>query len=179
MRMATGDNELAERAAGGDRDAFRVLLERHYDRLYRLAYRFCGNHADAEDLAQEICLNMPAKLRSFRGDAKFTTWLYRVVVNAAQDLRRKQATAQRIGEAFAEVQDLTRAGEQQTASNMAWVYESLAAMSEDLHATALLVLAEGLSHAEAADVLEVKEGTISWRMREIREQLKSLLAETV
>ena len=179
MRMATGDNELAERAAGGDRDAFRVLLERHYDRLYRLAYRFSGNHADAEDLAQEICLNMPAKLRSFRGDAKFTTWLYRVVVNAAQDLRRKQATAQRIGETFAEVQDLTRAGEAQTANDMAWVYESLAAMSEDLHATALLVLAEGLSHAEAAEVLEVKEGTISWRMREIREQLKSLLAETV
>ncbi len=179
MRMATGDNELAERAAGGDRDAFRVLLERHYDRLYRLAYRFSGNHADAEDLAQDICLNLPAKLRAFRGDAKFTTWLYRVVVNASQDLRRKRATADRVSETFAEVQNLTRATEAQTASDMAWVYENLAAMNEDLHATALLVLAEGMNHAEAADILEVKESTISWRMHEIRKQLKSLLDETV
>ena len=76
MRMATSDNALAERAAGGDRDAFRVLLERHYDRMYRLAYRYCGRHADAEDITQDICLALPAKLRSFKGSAQFTTWLY-------------------------------------------------------------------------------------------------------
>ncbi|MEM7429078.1 MAG: RNA polymerase sigma factor [Pseudomonadota bacterium] len=177
--MATGDKELAELAAGGDRDAFRVLLERHYDRLYRFAYRFCHNHADAEDLAQDICLGLPSKLRSFRGEARFTTWLYRVVVNAAQDLWRRQATAVRTAENFAEIQDLNRATEEQTASDMDWVYQSLAAMSEELHVTALLVLAEGLSHAEAGEVLQVKESTISWRMHEIRKQLKSLLAETV
>ena len=175
--MTTGDNDLAERAGGGDRDAFRVLLERHYDRMYRLAYRFCGNHADAEDLAQDICVDLPSKLRSYRGDAQFTTWLYRVVVNASRDLRRKQVTAERVTETFAEVEDLARADEAQTRNDMAWVYETLTAMNADLHETALLVLAEGLSHGEAAEVLDVKESTISWRMHEIRKELKRLLDE--
>ena len=175
--MTTGDNDLAERAGGGDREAFRVLLERHYDRMYRLAYRFCGTHADAEDLAQDICLSLPAKLRAFRGEARFTTWLYRVVVNAARDLHRKKATADRLTETFAEVEDLNRATDAETRKEMTWVYEALASMNPDLHETALLVLAEGLSHGEAAEVLDVKENTISWRMHEIRKQLKRLLDE--
>lgn len=173
--MATSDNALAERAAGGDRDAFRVLLERHYDRMYRLAYRYCGRHADAEDITQDICLALPAKLRSFKGSAQFTTWLYRVVLNAAKDWSRRAVTAGKTLETYAEVDALTRAGEAETAAQMAWVYEALGAMNEDLRATALLVLAEGLSHAEAAEVLEVKESTVSWRMHEIRNSLKCLV----
>ncbi len=175
MRMATSDNDLAERAAGGDRDAFRVLLERHYDRMYRLAYRFSGRHADAEDITQDICLALPAKLRSFKGSARFTTWLYRVVLNAAKDFARRGVTADRAHETYAQVSALTRDGEADTAAQMAWVYEALGAMSEDLRATALLVLAEGLNHAEAAEVLEVKESTVSWRMHEIRNSLKRLV----
>ena len=175
MRMATSDNALAERAGGGDRDAFRVLLERHYDRMYRLAYRYCGRHADAEDITQDICLALPGKLRSFQGSAQFTTWLYRVVLNAAKDWSRRAASADRAHEAFAEVSDLSRGAEAETAERMAWVYEALGAMNEDLRATALLVLAEGLSHREAADVLDVKESTVSWRMHEIRNSLKRLV----
>ena len=175
MRMATSDNALAERAAGGDRDAFRVLLERHYDRIYRLAYRYCGRHADAEDITQDICLALPGKLRSFQGSARFTTWLYRVALNAAKDHARRGQSAAKAHETYAEVSALEREGEAETAAQMAWVYEALGAMNEDLRATALLVLAEGLSHAEAADVLEVKESTVSWRMHEIRNSLKSLV----
>ena len=174
MRMKTGDNELAARAAGGDATAFRVLLERHYDDVYRIAYRFTGQREDAEDIAQDVCATLARRLRSFKGEAKFTTWLYRVVVNAARDFHRKQASASRLHEIFGEVLELTRGAEAQAAREAAWLYYTLAQVGDDLRETAVLVLAEGMSHGEAADVLAIKESTVSWRMHELRKQLKAI-----
>ena len=173
MRMNTDDNELAKRAAEGDSVAFQSLLERHYDTIYRIAYRFTGLRHDAEDLTQDICVSLAKRLRSFRGDARFTTWLYRVVVNAAQDLRRKETTANRLQAEFAELSDLNRASEKVTRSEIAWLYEMLDHIGEELRETAVLVLAEGFSHAEAADILDIKESTVSWRMHELRKKLKA------
>jgi len=175
--MKTGDNELAARAAGGDAAAFQTLLERHYDHVYRIAYRFCGLREDAEDIAQEVCASLARKLRSFNGDARFSTWLYRVVVNAVRDLQRKQATSGRLNRDYGEVLELTRGAEAETAKEIAWLYEMLDQVGEDLRETAVLVLAEGMSHAEAADFLDIKESTVSWRMHELRKKLK-VLAET-
>ena len=92
MRMTTSDTDLALAAAGGDGAAFAALLTRRYDGLFRLAFRLTGSQHEAEDLTQDICAALPAKLRAYRGDAQFTTWLYRVVVNAAHDRRRRRAT---------------------------------------------------------------------------------------
>ena len=92
MRMTTTDEDLATQAASGDGAAFGVLLDRHYDRLFAFCFRLTGSRADAEDLTQDICAALPAKLRSYSGRAKVTTWLYRVAVNAAHDRRRKHAT---------------------------------------------------------------------------------------
>ena len=86
MRMMTSDEALARAAASGDRDAFATLLTRHYDRMFRLAFRLTGRAGAAEDLVKDICAALPAKFASFRGDAKFTTWLYRVIFNAAEDV---------------------------------------------------------------------------------------------
>lgn len=173
MRMNTDDNALAERAAGGDRVAFQSLLERHYDTIFRVAYRFTGLRQDAEDLTQDICASLPVRLRSFRGEARFTSWLYRVVVNAAQDKRRKQVTADRANAAYGEISELERGQADQTARDIAWLYETLEQLGDDLRQTAILVVAEGLSHAEAAAVLNVKESTVSWRMHEVRKRLKA------
>ncbi len=103
MDMVTDDNQLAVRAAKGDAAAFRQLLERHYDSVYRIAFKFCGQRADAEDLAQDVCASLGRKIRTFRGDAKFTTWLYRLVVNAARDAHRKTLTADNAAKAYGEV----------------------------------------------------------------------------
>ncbi|HHB80480.1 MAG TPA: RNA polymerase sigma factor, partial [Aliiroseovarius sp.] len=81
--MDESDGTLARAAAGGDRDAFGALLARHYDRLFAFAFRLMGARDQAEDLTQDICAALPGKLASFRGEARFTTWLYRVAVNAA------------------------------------------------------------------------------------------------
>ena len=92
MRMMVSDEGLATAAAGGDGDAFATLLERHYDRIFRMAFRLTGARDQAEDLTQDICAALPTKLSNFRGSSKFTTWLWRVTVNANHDRRRRMAT---------------------------------------------------------------------------------------
>ena len=100
MLMDTPDETLALAAQNGDRNAFAALVTRHYDRIYGLGWRLTGSAADAQDLAQEICAALPAKLAGFRHEARFTTWLYRVVVNAVADLRRRQMTRARAADGW-------------------------------------------------------------------------------
>lgn len=174
MRMMTDDSELAFRARDGDREAFRALLERHYDVVYRLAHRDLGQPSDAEDVAQEICLSLPRRLKSFRGDSRFSTWLYRVVINACLDFRRKRGTAERLNQSYGETAELLAEAERDRQRQSAWLYRALETLSEDLRQAALLVVAESLSHAEAGEVLGIKEATVSWRMHELRKRLKEI-----
>ena len=168
---------LAAWAADGDVDAFRVLLERHYDTIFRVDWRFCGTREDAEDVAQDVCVGLVGKLRSFKGKARFSTWLYRVVMNAARDHRRKRRNAARTEKDYEEVTELRRAGAADTNRQVAWVHRSLEQLGEDLSETALLVLGEEVKHADAGEILGVSESTVSWRMHEVRKQLKALAKE--
>jgi len=86
------DETLASQAATGDAQAFRSLLERHYDRVYRIALGIVRNTAEAEDVTQEVWSALPAKLRNWRGEAKFTSWLHTVTLNASRDALRRAAT---------------------------------------------------------------------------------------
>ena len=172
--MSTSDSELAAQAASGDMAAFQGLLERHYDSIFRIALRFTGVREDAEDVAQTVCTSLAGKLRSFKGEARFTTWLYRIVVNAAQDFHRRQSATARLHQAYGEVSELERGAEADTARELTWLYDALQRVGPDLRETAVLVLAEGLTHAEAAEVLDIKESTVSWRMHELRKELKTL-----
>jgi len=87
------DSDLVSRAAGGDVTAFQTLVERHRSMVYRVAYQFAGNHYDAEDIAQEVFLKVYRSLDRFRQDAQLTSWLYRIVMNACIDHRRRQSPA--------------------------------------------------------------------------------------
>ena len=78
-----GDEDLARRAAAGDETAFEDLVERYQSRAYRLACRLLGSEADAPDVLQEAFLSAYRHLASFRGEARFSTWLFRIVTNAA------------------------------------------------------------------------------------------------
>lgn len=179
MDVNTADNDLALLAAKGDGDAFRALLERHYDRVFRIALRFSGRREDAEDVAQDVCMSLPAKLKSFRGDAGFTTWLYRVVVNRVRDVQRKQITSERIHSDYGEVEELRRGEAEDTAKEMEWLSEAMNQLSDDLKETAVLVVGEGLNHAEAGQIMGIKESTVSWRMHELKKQLKEIAKETI
>ena len=95
-----GDNDLAEMAAAGDAVAFGVLVGRHYPRIHRLAWRLTGDAGAAEDVAQDVCVRLGGAIRGFRGQSAFTTWLHRVVVNAARDAGRRQRRGGRHTGAF-------------------------------------------------------------------------------
>jgi RNA polymerase sigma factor (sigma-70 family) len=175
MRMTASDEDLARAAALGDGAAFGALLERHYDRLFRLCFRLTGARAEAEDLTQDICAALPAKLRAFRGESKVTTWLWRVAVNASHDRRRRRATYVKASEGWGDWeiarQDAVADGRERTD----WLMAALARLPEDLRDTLALVLDE-VSHAEAGAILGVSEGTVSWRVSEAKKRLRGMRA---
>lgn len=175
--MRTGDNDLALAAAGGDAEAFSTLLSRHYDALFRVCFRLTGRADAAEDLTQDICLVLPVRLRGFRGEAKFTTWLYRVAVNAAHDARRRATSRTKAADGWGEWEQGRRAEAAEAAAGLDWLRTAMAALPEDLRDTAALTMGDEMTHAEAAEALGISEGTVSWRLSEIRRRLKTLRDE--
>lgn len=89
----SADSDLISRAAGGDPSAFQALVERHRSMVYRVAYQFAGNHHDAEDIAQEVFIKVYRSLDRFRQDSQLSSWMYRIVMNACIDHRRRHAPA--------------------------------------------------------------------------------------
>jgi RNA polymerase sigma-70 factor (ECF subfamily) len=171
--MTTSDEDLAEAAAAGDGAAFASLLGRHYDRLFAFCFRLTGSRAEAEDLTQDICAALPAKLTSYQRRAKVTTWLYRVAVNAAHDRRRKRATYVKATAGWGDWEIQRTATNQDTDEKLDWLTTAMTHLSQDLRDTLALVL-DDMTHAQAADVLGVSEGTISWRMSEAKKALRIL-----
>lgn len=89
---SVADAVAVERTLAGDRDAYRILVERHSQNVYRLAYRMAGNSHDAEEIVQEAFLRGYQKLKQFAGQANFGTWVYRIAANYAIDrLRQRKA----------------------------------------------------------------------------------------
>src|SRR6516165_9420961 len=91
---AISDSVAVQRTLGGDRDAYRVLVERHSRSVFRMAYRMTGNSHDAEEVVQEAFLRAYQKLRQFAGQANFGTWVYRIAANYAIDRMRTRNTEQ-------------------------------------------------------------------------------------
>ena len=171
------DNALAFQAAAGDSEAFAELLDRHYDRIYRISARVLFGESElAADITQEVCLKLADKLATFRGDSQFTTWLYRIVVNAAYDALRDKSVRQRIEQNYAETVALSYTDHSSESDDSVWLYKALSQLSDKLRSTVFLVLEEELTHAEAGKVLQVPEKTVSWRMHEVRKQLRAMAA---
>jgi RNA polymerase sigma-70 factor (ECF subfamily) len=174
MLMDTSDETLATQAAEGDRDAFAALLSRHYDRIFGLAFRLTGRRAEAEDMTQDICCALPQKLRSYARTARFTTWLYRVTVNAAHDRRRRAATQARASNGWGDWEISRQADIADAATAQDWLTRTLARLPPELRDTVALTLGEELSQAEAAEVLGLSEGTVAWRMSEVKKRLREM-----
>lgn len=143
--------------------------------MFRVAYRFTGHRQDAEDVAQDVCVGLASKLNGFKRNSRFTTWLYRVVVNACRDMHKHRSSVARSEDGYMEMESLGQADDADTKRKVSWVYHAINALEPSLKETALLVLAEELSHAEVAHILGCKESTISWRMHEVRAQLKQAI----
>ncbi len=165
------DRDLVELAVDGDRDAFEILLRRHYDRIHRVAWRLTGSRADAEDIAQDVCCTLVEKIASFKGEAKFTTWLTGIVVNACHDHRRRGLTLTRLRERLSVLAGLAARPDGRDAYRRSWLMSELSRLDPVLRETVVLVVGEDVSHAEAARALGVAESTVSWRMHEARRLL--------
>lgn len=172
MLMPSDDNVLALNAARGDREAFGRLLERHYDTVYRVAYRYCGSAPDAEDIAQDICISLPAKLSRFGNKSRFTTWLYSVTLNACRDFSRRRKSSCGLAERYVVFRNTEDANQANSDRRSAWLRDALARLEPAMRETVLLVIDEELSHSEAAEVLGCAESTVSWRMHKAKQQLR-------
>jgi RNA polymerase sigma-70 factor (ECF subfamily) len=168
------DGELIRKARAGDAQAFEILINRHYERMYAIAYKWTRNQADAEDVTQTACINMARGIRRLLDERTFTTWLYRVVVNAAKDSFRQNKrteTLQENNEAVSPEQN------PEEALYTRQMLNEIYALPEKERDTILLVFGEELSHSEAAKVLCCAETTISWRIHKARECLNERRAK--
>ena len=170
---SASDQDLVTRAAGGDRRAFELLLRRHYDSIHRVAWRLTGSATDAEDIAQEVCCVLIEKLGSFKGEAKFTTWLFGVVVNGFRDHRRRSRTLKRFRAGLAVLAGLASGPDGRDLYRRGWMACELSRLDPRLRETVVLVVGEDMSHGEAADALGVAESTVSWRLHEAKRRLSA------
>ncbi|BFM20103.1 RNA polymerase sigma factor [Gilvimarinus japonicus] len=162
--------QLIRRAQAGETDAFSELLEAHYDVIYRFAFRWCARREAAEDITQQCCIKLARAITQFQHRSAFSTWLYRLVINTAQDWQRQDSRHDHTDEAAEQPSEAAR---DESQVYLQQILKQLDNMGEGLRETALLVLAEGFNHREAADILGVKESTISWRLHHMRKQLAS------
>lgn len=158
-----------KRACDGDRAAFEMLVTRHYDSMFRFACKWCGNRDNAQDIAQDAAIKLARAIHSYDGRAAFTSWLYRVVINCAIDWQRAQGRHHHAGEAG--MIGAAAPDDHEGSFYAKQVLAKLDSLPEKEKAALLLVCAEGMSHAEAAAALAVKESTVSWYIHEARKKL--------
>ena len=167
------DAGLVSAAVAGNRDAFETLLRTHYDRIHGLAWQLTGSRADADDVAQDVCCALVEKLASFRGDARFTTWLMGITVNACRDLKRRRRSFLGLTEKLTVLAGLTSAPDGRDAYDAIWLKSAIARLKPAFREAVVLVAGQQLTHAEAAEILGVAEATVSWRMSEVRRLLSA------
>ena len=169
--MEDPDAPLVARARRGDRWAFEQLVERHQHRLFTLAARTLGSADDAADAVQEAFIRAWLGLPRFRGGSLFSTWLYRIGLNAAHDQRAKRRT-EPLDETRepADPQDAFLASELSTALQAA-----LNELDDDYRVAVVLFDVLGCSYGEISELTDVPEGTVKSRIFRGRRQLAGLL----
>jgi RNA polymerase sigma-70 factor (ECF subfamily) len=168
--------ELLRRAQLGDRDAFAVLVEHYWDRLYRWLYHLTHNQHGAEDLVQETFLKAFAHLASFRRGSNFQAWLYRIAYNTFLNQRRN--ASRMIRQPFPEALPEEEAGpDEQAISHEALqtLVRAIGRLPNEFRAALLLRIEEGLSFREIADILTTTEQTARWRVFKARQKLLQVL----
>jgi RNA polymerase sigma-70 factor, ECF subfamily len=152
----------------GDRDAFRSLFERHKDRVYSVAlYFFGGDEATAADVTQQVFLKLFTRIGQFKGEAEFTTWLYRLTTNACVDEQRKRRRVQQFGEGFELNEPRERRTQEESVARAEVkrsVEQAVAALKPKLRVVMLLKYFEEMSYEEIADVLGLSKGTVASRL---------------
>ena len=173
--LAAFTEALVRRAQNGDVEAFAELIEDQYDRIYRTAWRWCGNGHDAEDIAQDVCVRLGAALQSFDGRSAFSSWVYRITLNMVRDWQRAGRRRGAHVDAYAEIVPTEEAAIQEDAATSSQLWSAVRNLPEKQRDAVLLVYAEEMSHAQAAEIMGIKEATVSFHVHEARKTLRGLL----
>jgi RNA polymerase sigma-70 factor (ECF subfamily) len=174
------DHELLRMHVAGNPDTFGFLVKRHRDRMWAVAMRTLGEPEEAADALQEAFISAFRRADSFRGDAKVTTWLHRIVVNACLDrIRRRQVRAAdplpEDEDRAAELAGPTEEDPAEVRERRLDVLNALKQLNEDQRAALVLVDMEGYSIEEAAAILDCAPGTVKSRCARGRAKLLPLL----
>jgi RNA polymerase sigma-70 factor (ECF subfamily) len=176
------DRELVLRCQRQDPDAFNELVTRHQDRIYAAVARFCGNDEDACDITQRAFINAYRKIQEFKGDAAFSTWIYRIAFNQAVSHRRENRRpavsiySAKDEELIAEPADDSAPGERlESLETQKKVQQALDLLDEGDRQIILLKDLQGHSYEEIAEILQVPKGTVRSRLHRARLELKAKL----
>ena len=174
------DAELVRRATSGDPHALDALVERHAPKVNRLAAQLLGDLEEARDAAQESLVKLCTKLRQFRGEAQFTTWLHRLVVNTCRDrvaFQRARRTEPLVLEEQAADEEMDPSRLAALADLRNDVAEALSRLSPKQRAAVVLRDSFGLSYAEIARAASIPVGTAKCYVHRARARVKAHLEE--
>jgi len=178
------DNDLARRAAEGDRRAFDRLVHRWRDRLWSVASRMCRDYDDAQDVLVGAFSRAYSRIHQFRGDASFGTWLFRIAANECMGLRRSELRkAERLeretdrGLETRELPDLSLLPEEAALSSdlMDAINRAAGSLSEPLRIVFLLRDVEGFSNEEVAEILGISVPAVKSRLHRARAAVRTEL----
>ena len=164
------------RVRAGNTAAFEALLRRHQDRVYRIAYRMLGDREDAEDVTQDVAVQVWRVLSSFAGRSTFSTWLYRVVVNRCLNHRRRRRETRPLLDTD---HPATLGPEDRVidAGRVDATAAAIAGLPPDQRAALVLFQVEGLSYREVAAILDISEAAVRSRLERARRNLLHALRE--
>ena len=185
------DLALVERARRQDMAAYDDLMRRYQERIYATIYHMTANHEDANDLAQETFIKAFQALKSFKGDASFYTWVYRIAVNKTINFlkQRKNRThlslndldfnAEHDPDLVSLVSDKTPRRDVGLAELQEKLNEALMKLSEAHRLVVTLHDVQGLSHEEISEIMDCNVGTVRSRLFYARQQLQAYLSDYI
>jgi RNA polymerase sigma-70 factor (ECF subfamily) len=170
------DEEIIARVLQGDKELFRTLITRHKDKVRNLVYLTIGNADNVDDISQEVFIKVYRKLDRFKGDSKFTTWLYRITVNHCKDELRKYKV-RKVFDVFDRTkhEDLRSTNSAENFDTKDRVRLALSKLPEKLRIPIVLKDIEGFGYQEIAEMLDCELGTIKSRIFRARESLRAML----
>ncbi len=178
--IAASDYELAQAAASGRSEAFEELYQRHHRRVYSLCLRMMANPTEAEDLTQEVFVQLYRKIGSFRGESAFTTWLHRMTVNQVlMHFRKRGVKLEQTTEEGNELLNVVQAGTERPQAmpvvDRIALDRAIALLPPGYRSVFVLHDVEGFEHEEVAGLLGVSVGTSKSQLHKARMKLRGLL----
>jgi RNA polymerase sigma-70 factor (ECF subfamily) len=189
MEHPMSENEIIQRILQGDYNLYRLLVEQYQSMIFRTCIGFLHNKEDAEDLAQEVFIQAYQALEKFKGDSSFSTWIYRIAVNAALNKTRKNSKnqiIQRLEAVFGSeknksinlsVSDIDNPEEIIISQeHRAWVQKALNSLPENQRTAIVLSKYDDLPQKEIAEIMNITEGAVEALIQRAKANLREKLS---